>query len=140
MLLYKKLKTYNWKELGLHSLEMADMIVLVSWCSSLLKILIKTHYSRLFCTVLYLLNPEFRDKKSAFSVGCWEIDGNNILSLQCFYICWIQVSSSSKMEVFAAKTLLLNLAWEHGLEIHTFTTDRSSDLKSLLRWLSVSCI
>ena len=36
------------------------------------------------------------------------------------------------MEVFAAKSLLLNLAWEHGVVIDTFTTDRSSDLKVLL--------
>lgn len=47
----------------------------------------------------------------------------------------LKVSSSSKMEVFAAKTLLVNLAVEHELEIYSMTTDRSSDIKTLLKYV-----
>ena len=38
------------------------------------------------------------------------------------------------MEPFSAKTLLLNLACEHGLKISSFTTDRSSSVKTVLRY------
>ena len=44
-----------------------------------------------------------------------------------------KVSSSSKMETYAAKSLILNLAWEHDLEIHSLTTDRAKDMKTMLR-------
>ena len=47
----------------------------------------------------------------------------------------LQVTSSSKMEAFAAKSLLINLATEHDLIIHTLTTDRSSDMKALLKYV-----
>ena len=47
----------------------------------------------------------------------------------------MQVSSSGKMEAFAAKTLLVNLAYEHGLEVNSLTTDRSSDIKVLLKYV-----
>ena len=40
------------------------------------------------------------------------------------------------METLAAKTLVLNLAWEHSLEIHSLTTDRAKDMKTLMRWVS----
>ena len=46
------------------------------------------------------------------------------------------MSSSGKMEVLAAKKLILNLAWEHGIVIHSLTTDRSKDLKTLMRLIS----
>ena len=38
------------------------------------------------------------------------------------------------MEVYSCKTLIMNLAWEHKVVINTFTTDRSSSIKSLLRF------
>ena len=50
-----------------------------------------------------------------------------------FILCLFKVSSSGKMEVFAAKTLLMNLAWEHQLVIYSVTTDRSKDMKILMR-------
>ena len=37
------------------------------------------------------------------------------------------------MEPFCAKTVLLNLAKEHGLEIASLTTDRSTSVKTALR-------
>ena len=43
------------------------------------------------------------------------------------------VASSSKMETLAAKSLLLNLVSEHELIIDSFTTDRSSDMRTLMR-------
>ena len=43
-----------------------------------------------------------------------------------------QVMSSSEMEVFSCKTLLLNLVREHLIIINSFTTDRSSSIKALL--------
>ena len=45
-----------------------------------------------------------------------------------------QVNSSSEMEPYSCKTLLLNLAWEHGLQMDSFTTDRSTTIKTLLRY------
>ena len=39
------------------------------------------------------------------------------------------------MEPFACKTLLLHLAWEHELQIDTFTTDRSTSIKAMIRFL-----
>merc|ERR1719154_21500 len=47
-----------------------------------------------------------------------------------------QVKSSAEMEPFCCKTLLLNLAWEHELKISSFTTDRSSSVKTVLSELS----
>ena len=43
-----------------------------------------------------------------------------------------KVNSSSDMEAYAAKTLLLNFAWVHGLAIHSLTTDRSLSMKAML--------
>jgi hypothetical protein len=37
------------------------------------------------------------------------------------------------METFAAKSLILNLAWEHALDIYSLTTDRARDMKTLMR-------
>ena len=45
-----------------------------------------------------------------------------------------KVKSSSEMEPFAAKTLLLNLAHEHRLQITSVTTDRSSSVKTAIRF------
>ena len=45
----------------------------------------------------------------------------------------LKVTSSSKMEPLAAKSLIVNLATEHGLVIDSITTDRSSDLKTMMR-------
>ena len=47
-----------------------------------------------------------------------------------------KVSSSNKMEAFAAKTVLVNLVVEHDLEIYSMTTDRSSDMKVLLTYVT----
>ena len=60
---------------------------------------------------------------------------HQILVFDSFYtkIC-SEVSSSSGMETFAAKSLILNLAWEHGLEIYSLTTDRAKDMKTLMRY------
>ena len=44
-----------------------------------------------------------------------------------------QVKSSSDMEPYAAKTILLNLANEHGLQTASLTTDRSSSVKTVIR-------
>ena len=41
------------------------------------------------------------------------------------------------MEPLAAKSIVVNLALEHGLEIDSLTTDRSSDLKVMMRLLDV---
>ena len=46
---------------------------------------------------------------------------------------FFKVSSSGKMETFAAKTLILNLAWEHELVLYSLTTDRAKDMKTLMR-------
>lgn len=43
-----------------------------------------------------------------------------------------QVHSSSEMEPFAVKTLLLNLMHEHKLKIYSITTDRSSSVKTAI--------
>ena len=45
-----------------------------------------------------------------------------------------QCKSSAEMEVYSCKTLLMNLTWEHRVQINTFTTDRSSSIKMLLRF------
>ena len=47
-----------------------------------------------------------------------------------------KVSSSNKMEAFAVKTVLVNLVVEHDLEIYSMTTDRSSDMKVLLTYVT----
>ena len=41
-------------------------------------------------------------------------------------------SSSSKLEPLAAKSIIVNLATEHGLVMDSITTDRSSDLKAMM--------
>ena len=46
---------------------------------------------------------------------------------------YIQVKSSAEMEPYSCKTLLLNLAHEHGVKMTSFTTDRSSSVKTVLR-------
>ena len=46
-----------------------------------------------------------------------------------------KVSSSNRMEAFAAKSVLVNLVVEHDLEIYSMTTDRSSDMKVLLTYV-----
>ena len=45
----------------------------------------------------------------------------------------LKVKSSPEMEPFAAKTLLLNLAHEHRLQVTSVTTDRSSSVKTAIR-------
>ena len=45
----------------------------------------------------------------------------------------LQVTSSSKMEPLAAKTVIVNLATEHQLVMDSMTTDRSSDLRVMMR-------
>ena len=42
------------------------------------------------------------------------------------------VSNSSDMEPYAAKTLLLSLAWDHDLIIDSITTDRSTSMRIML--------
>ena len=37
------------------------------------------------------------------------------------------------MEPMAAKSLVVNVAIEHGLVIDSLTTDRSTDMKSMMR-------
>ena len=44
-----------------------------------------------------------------------------------------QATSSCKMEPMAAKSLVVNVAIEHGLVIDSLTTDRSTDMKSMMR-------
>ena len=39
------------------------------------------------------------------------------------------------METLATKSLLLNLVFEHDLIIDSLTTDRSSDMKTMMRWV-----
>ena len=46
---------------------------------------------------------------------------------------YIQVKSSAEMEPYSAKSLLLNLAHEHKIQMTSFTTDRSSSVKTVLR-------
>ena len=41
------------------------------------------------------------------------------------------------MEQLAAKSLIVNLATEHGLVMDSITTDRSSDLKTMMRYYYV---
>merc|ERR1712179_153671 len=43
------------------------------------------------------------------------------------------VTSSSKMEALAAKSVILSLAAEHQLVMNSVTTDRSSDLRAMIR-------
>ena len=45
---------------------------------------------------------------------------------------YFQVKSSSAMEPFAAKSLLLNLVWDHEMPIHSITTDRSTSMRTML--------
>ena len=49
-----------------------------------------------------------------------------------------QVKSSAEMEPYACKTLLMHLAWDHDLFVDTFTTDRSTSIKSMIDELSES--
>ena len=44
-----------------------------------------------------------------------------------------QATSSSKMEPLAAKSLLVNVATEHKLSIDSITTDRSVDMKTMMK-------
>ena len=72
-------------------------------------------------------------------VGLWVADKSMVnicIGLLFFNRRSLQVSSSSKMEPLAAKTIIVNLATEHGLEMDSITTDRSSDLKVMMRWES----
>ena len=64
----------------------------------------------------------------------YRIASSNLIFL---YFSIIKVSSSAEMEPYSCKTLLLNLACEHGLKINSFTTDRSSSVKTVLRFNSV---
>jgi hypothetical protein len=41
------------------------------------------------------------------------------------------------MEPFACKTLILHLAWDHELYIDTFTTDRSTSVKAMIRFVRI---
>ena len=49
-----------------------------------------------------------------------------------------QVKSSADMEPFACKTILMHLAWDHDLAVDTFTTDRSTTIKSMIEDLDQS--
>ena len=44
-----------------------------------------------------------------------------------------QVKASSDMEPYSCKSLLLNLAHEHKIKMTSFTTDRSSSVKTVMR-------
>ena len=46
---------------------------------------------------------------------------------------FVQTSSSAEMEPYCAKSVLLNLVHEHELRITSFTTDRSTSVKTAVR-------
>ena len=58
---------------------------------------------------------------------------DTILDFKPEYKYIMQVTSSSKMESLAAKSVIVNLAVEHQLVMDSVTTDRSSDLRAMLR-------
>ena len=69
-------------------------------------------------------------------VGLWVAEKSMVYCSRILFIilCLVpKVSSSSKMEPLAAKTIIVNLATEHGLQMDSVTTDRSSDLKVMMR-------
>ena len=89
---------------------------------------------RLLRNFLPLLLAVSSHKENPQLVGCQEIHGMpTILIYFISFLYFYKVSSSGKMETFCAKTLILNLAWEHSLEIHSITTDRAKDMKTLMR-------
>ena len=71
-------------------------------------------------------------KEKLFSLW-WNIL-DTILDFKPEYKYIMQVTSSSKMESLAAKSVIVNLAVEHQLVMDSVTTDRSSDLRAMLRW------
>ena len=48
-----------------------------------------------------------------------------------------QVKSSPDMEPFACKSLIMHLAWDHGLYMDTFTTDRSTSIKAMIGFVII---
>ena len=41
------------------------------------------------------------------------------------------------MEPFACKSLIMHLAWDHGLYMDTFTTDRSTSVKAMIGFVII---
>lgn len=117
--------------------EYLHPIVWMSWCHAQ-----KTEVDQL---------KEFKEDGGTVAVaGDGKFDSPGWAAKHCTYVIqslltkkiigiWVaeksMVTSSSKMEPLAAKTLLVNLATEHGLVIDTITTDRSSDLKIMMNSL-----
>ena len=50
------------------------------------------------------------------------------------YHLYYQVRYSGEMEPYCAKTVLLQLTHELGLHIDSITTDRSTTMRSMIRW------
>ena len=59
----------------------------------------------------------------------------DIQYLNMYYSCllYLKVSSSSAMEPYALKTLLLSLIENFQVSIYSLTTDRSSTIKSMMQ-------
>ena len=91
---------------------------------------------RLLCTVLHLFHSKSGNQEDYQPLGSPEIYGNTIIeqNLSMFTLFQGHYTSSGQMEILAAKSLLLNLAWEHNLEIYSLTTDRAKDMKTLMRY------
>ena len=51
---------------------------------------------------------------------------------------FIQVSYSGEMEPYCAKTVLLHLTHQMGLEVDSITTDRSTTMRSMIRLVHTS--
>ena len=91
---------------------------------------------RVECKILHIYSTSIINKEDHWHLGCRKINGihSDFHSLSSLLITNnVKVTSSSKMEPLAAKTLLVNLATEHKLVMDSVTTDRSSDLRTVMR-------
>ena len=81
-----------------------------------------------------------QDLKTQAIVGIYVAHKNQVFCSSYLYNLlkkYLKVKSSSEMEPFSAKTVLLNLAEEHDLKTTSLTTDRSSSVKTAVRLVNI---
>ena len=98
----------------------------------------KVELIRIHRWILHLHCPGFEVKCCNWSICGTEISGKQVGEILIEVTLLSQVKSSADMEPLAAKTLLLHLAWDHQLYIDSFTTDRSTSVKAMIRWVYIN--
>ena len=86
-------------------------------------------FSASYCTYVLM------DLHGSKVVGLWVAQKHMVSRTQFktkLYTITNQVKSSAEMEPYAAKSLVLNLAWDHDLMMDSITTDRSTSMRTML--------